>query len=702
MKLKSRHSGWDICALFFLLSGMFIVASGATRWFAAIPGEMLDARFNNVLLEHLYLWTRGFGNFWSPAFFFPYEHVLAFSDDHLGSGEIYILGRWLGIKKEWAFDLWFLAAYPLNFLSAWYVLKKFGFTSLSSAIGAFVFTFSLPVFGQANHSQLGYRFAIPMAFLWLERGLSQREWGMIASLGFFLFWVTWQCACSIYLGVFLCIIAVFWIAARITIGWRVTLQEVIPTERPRQVREYFGILAGVFSMAALAALLIPYAIVSREYHFVRQDWEICSMVPRIGSYLVADNSWFSGEMGKWITDLPMRNEHQLFLGFLPCLLLMLGLLRRRACLAIPKQKLIGIAAVTLLFILILSTVVGGKSFYFLFIHLPLVNALRSVSRIELVCLFPVAIICAGGAEAIVKSFRHVWVGNAVLLLLSAGLVLEVSHFEFSTVSIQGMNERIAALRSLLPAKIAPNGILFLEKDPKEGDYVAEVDAMVLAQELGIATWNGYSGNVPPGHGDGRSFSDAIRQMAVYCKFRGYGEGAYHDLVSRVVPVRCYKDPKAMPLHSLPEIITTTPTDPKEGYAAVSISLKSMTVEPGNIIRLSGVLYNGSKNVLRSVSVLQNPTRFTWRWVALNESGEDTTYSMRSDLSWDVAAGDSESFTLDLQPPQRPGLYRVELTLLQERRSFLDHHGMLLPSAPYWLRVTPEKKLELVEAAPLKP
>ncbi len=41
-------------------------------------------------------------------------------------------------------------------------------------------------------------------------------------------------------------------------------------------------------------------------------------------------------------------------------------------------------------------------------------------------------------------------------------------------------------------------ILYVTQSPGAEFYDADIDAMILAQDLGVATLNGYSGNLPPG------------------------------------------------------------------------------------------------------------------------------------------------------------------------------------------------------------
>ena len=70
----------------------------AVGYFTMIPGDLGDARFNSVVLEHGYQWLTGqAAQLWSPSFFYPFERVLGLSDNHFGSGWSYILLRTFGL-----------------------------------------------------------------------------------------------------------------------------------------------------------------------------------------------------------------------------------------------------------------------------------------------------------------------------------------------------------------------------------------------------------------------------------------------------------------------------------------------------------------------------------------------------------------------------------------------------------------------------
>ena len=75
-----------------------------------IPGDLGDARFNSVVLEHGFQWLTGqVAHLWSPSFFYPFERVLGLSDNHFGSGWSYALLRGFGLPREMAYVGWLLA-----------------------------------------------------------------------------------------------------------------------------------------------------------------------------------------------------------------------------------------------------------------------------------------------------------------------------------------------------------------------------------------------------------------------------------------------------------------------------------------------------------------------------------------------------------------------------------------------------------------
>lgn len=107
--------------LLLLIVGFWLVPLALTCQLQCVPGDLGDARFNNVVLEHFYRWLGGHeASLVSPGFFYPMPGALTFSDNHWGTAWIYAIFRALGWDRYQAFDLWFLCGYLLNFVASHY------------------------------------------------------------------------------------------------------------------------------------------------------------------------------------------------------------------------------------------------------------------------------------------------------------------------------------------------------------------------------------------------------------------------------------------------------------------------------------------------------------------------------------------------------------------------------------------------------
>ena len=94
--------------LLIFATGFFGYLMQSLDWFRTVPGDLGDARFNSVILEHFFQWLSGKSpSLWSPRFFYPFEGVLAFSDNHFGSAWSYALLRISGLSREGAYAGWF-------------------------------------------------------------------------------------------------------------------------------------------------------------------------------------------------------------------------------------------------------------------------------------------------------------------------------------------------------------------------------------------------------------------------------------------------------------------------------------------------------------------------------------------------------------------------------------------------------------------
>jgi hypothetical protein len=329
-------SEWKVFGLFFGAS--LLITLRSLGWFTAIPGDLVDPRLNSVFLEHVYGWVMGrWPSLWSPQFFYPFEHVLAFSDNHFGSVIFYIPLRLLGFNREMSMGLWIAIGCILNFLSAYWVLRRLSFSGLACGAGAFVFASSLPTLGEPDHAQLIYRFATPLAFYYfwlaigkkadaLEDASNQATSYQPALLGWALLWTAQQFYCSIYLGLFMVYLLIATAIAQLLLSPKGYLRLLWQTWQmtPAQSK-WIAIALSTLSAIAIGALLLKYRMVSKDYGYSWSMDEILSMLPRLTSYLVADRSILSSFVGSWVSNISWRHPHQLFIGIGPAIALACGL-----------------------------------------------------------------------------------------------------------------------------------------------------------------------------------------------------------------------------------------------------------------------------------------------------------------------------------------------------------------------------------------
>lgn len=662
---------WPLC---LLALGLVLITFHQSDYFHALPGNMGDARFNNDILEHLFRWATGKdSSLWSPPFFYPYPGTLTLSDNHFGSGLIYILMRLLRLSPEGAFIGWYTFAVPLNFIGCYYALRRSGLSSLGSAIGAFSFTFALNVSAQHGHAQLSYRFCIPLAILAAQRLLETRAPRQVALI---VLWVTWQFYCSIYLGYFLTLLLIAYGVMHTTLKPAGNMakphQAIAISVRNALTNRAWGSIATVFlCIVALVLMFYPYMYYSKLYQLSRGYAEIRSMLPRPQSYLLSDGSLIWGGLSRHITNIPMRWEHQMFFGAAACILAGIGI----RCTWGDRATKVALGAVLLLVILTLD--LHGHSLYVLIYNLPLANAIRGVTRIGLVLIFPVAYLAGRGIDWLLESKSHHLPKMATTAALVVFMLVEYAAYSTQMVPIKDLDQRLGKLLALVPASLPADAILYVppQAGNNEPSYNAELDGMRLIAATNRVTLNGYSGSVPNGFTDpSLDACDVVNsRLTNYAAFVGSDYAQYAQLVRRVV-VLGQKKP-CEPLQTLAKRTHFTGPIPKGQVAATELDVTRLRVTEGKLVATLQIT-NHSKETLHSISDDDHPVRFSWRVVPVhNEIGPYDGWTTRKNLVADVDRGESESTDVVVDPPHAPGIYRIEASLVQENVVWFHAYGM---------------------------
>lgn len=620
---KFKFSDWSFGALLFagaLLLGPIL----QLEFFNRMPGDIVDARLNLVFLENIYAYFSGrAASLIDLSFFYPYPYVSAFSDNLFGVAPIYLLARLCSLSPEAAFQFWFIFGYLLNFLAACYSYRLFGQSRSASAIGAALFTFGLPVSAQMGHAQLQYRFGLALAIAYFYQFLTKYDWrAFVLSC----LWLVWQFFCSIYLGffaaLFMASLLIFFLLQQLyenKLGTSqrasLPLKELFTRARAfNQVRrlQYLSCLA--LAVSALVILFLPYLEVTKLYRFARSWMEVSAMSPRLLSYLLADQSMIWGALSQKIQGPPVRWEQQLFVGMIPLSLLACGAFLARRSAHVGER--LTLLIVSLLFLFFLTLNFNDHSLWRFLIGLPLFSAIRALSRIILLFLFPLSLLLAASVDLILK--RNKINKKYILFFISLPLLLEVSAVQATTSLKEVWVARGEIETARLPGALPSEPILFFAQRSLSFEQ-EELDAMRVAQEQNLPTLNGYSGALPhhfrAQYGD--DCAEYPRRILLYLEFIGQGDkaAAYSEIAQRVAPigfVGCEASWRREPPMSFSR-------QPLSGDAIARLSLE-LAASPRRNLNLSEtrpthlalkIVNRGDANI-SALSLIDRPLRLAWR------------------------------------------------------------------------------------------
>jgi hypothetical protein len=528
------------------VTAMFLIVFAAVPLFQLdglnkMPGDIGDARLNNYFLENIYQYVNGQSDsLWNLGFFSPFPYVLGYSDNLFGASPIYVAARILGAPSDTAFQLWFLFGYFANFAASYFVLRKYEFGIAASLVGALIFTFALPTTSQVGHSQLHFRYGIPLAIYFFINFLENKNWRDLIVSGA---WLVWQFYAGIYMGFFAILFLVIIFVTYITRVF--VFQRIKVKDFARDFTTSWTIQSGqrklwlVVSAIVLAALILllfyPYVYISRTLNVSRGWDEISTMLPRLQSYILSDASFFwSNSDSRLFAGMPVRHEHQMFVGAVPLILAFVGFF-------ITTSKTRGTDAnlilISFAIIVLLTLNVGGFSLWYIFHKLPLASAIRVLTRIDQVLLFPIGFFAAIAVDAVRVRFARsfLFVVPAVLL----ALILEFSSTSMSTSPKSEWRDRIEVVNALLPSNLPDGSILFFAQ--RGGPYYAdELDAMWISIIRGHKTLNGYSGLYPPQYLSefGNDCAEMASRVSSYAQFSGQSlnEKYFRTAAAKIVPV----------------------------------------------------------------------------------------------------------------------------------------------------------------------
>jgi len=672
-----------------ILFGFFLMAFIAGPYaqldhLLMMPGDIGDARLNNYFLENIYLFIQGR----SPSlihlgFFYPFPYVLGFSDNLFGSSPAYLIPRFLTGQPDTAFQIWFLLGYLVNYIAAYYALRKLEASVIASAVGALVFTFALPVAAQAGHAQLHYRFGVPLSIAMFILFLESKEWRNFALA---VVWLVWQFYCSIYIGFFLLLFLMAMSSIYVFRLLRVkasTLKTIVMSFADTFInlsrREKIGLIAVfVVVLVLLALLFYPYIQVSALYHVKRHWREIATMLPRPQSYFFISEPWLWSPQSEFFANIPMLHEQQMFVGIVPLLLAIAGVWVGCSKNSHQAFPLLG-GALGLL--ILLTLYVGGFSLWYVFSKFPLASAIRAMSRIILVFLFPVAFL---SAIAVDKLRVQAYWGRIILFVV----LIPALVFEFSALSLMSSpkavwRDRVIAADSALPNNLPQHAILFFAQG-KGPFYADEIDAMWVGLMRGIPVLNGYSGVFPPDYllEYDNDCTELPRRIQSYLNFSGQKENAeaYLKLMKRIVPIGF--------IGCNPDWFIKSPSHTSISREYAKNEFRALSYEYIGRGKFYGKEYvdikinNSGKLPISAVSEIDKPVRLSWRFIDL--AGNPLSgWDARKDLPLDVPANGSLNVRIPIDLKLAEHAAKLQVSMVQEM-VFGGHEIGVTPLTIDWM------------------
>jgi Fascin domain len=490
---------------------------------ALVPGDLGDSRFNNYILEHFHQYATGkVDDYWNAPFMYPYQNVVALSDNLLGTAPIYSLFRSMGYSRESAYQLWILALFSLNYFCCFIALFLWSKRSALAACGAFLFAFGIYTIGHLEHAQVFPKFMVPLAFWWCWQWLVS---GRVKHMLFMALAVVYQFYCGIYIGFMLCYALAF-----LVIGYGVVNFRHLPGFQPEYWRRLGkGCAVLIAASSLLWPLMQPYVAASNAVG-LREFAEVENTIPRLRSYFFthpAALSWRSLSQHS-IEGFHSWWSHFHFMGALPWLgivLLPLVLWKSSADAGLKKSlSMLGIAFA-------LSTVFcmrfGDFTLYKLVYHLPGFGSMRSMDRIVNVqAMYFATIMVMVFATISTRTWGQLALACCLPLAVVVDNKIDVRELKrYDKHDARKLVDRVvldmqlqwdssAQAIAYTPARGMMTG---------EEDYMRSVgvhlSAMLAAQQLGVATVNAYTGKYP---GNYEAFWERLDQHTLndWCRFNG--------------------------------------------------------------------------------------------------------------------------------------------------------------------------------------
>ena len=353
--------------------------------------------------------------------FYPARATLALSELRLGDQLFFAPAYALSGSPIVAYNVVVTTQFVLTALGTALLAQHLFGSWRGAALAGAMFALSPTRLAHLDQSQLLSACWTPLAVLFLDRFLDSRGWRDVAGCALC---VALQCLASFYLGYFLVLVILVWVAAR-------------AVSRPHDLLQVATLGRGIAGAALVAAIVVPLAMpylrVRAEYSALEPPLEFLEQASAEGavSYMaVTPASLLYGRVLS-VSQSGLPWEKWLFPGFLTLGLAVLGLVVAARVADATRRRvwsLWALAAVAFLFSLGPTMHLGGSrlpSPYRLVLSgLPGFDAMRVPARLGIVVAFALALAAAAGYHWLDR--RLAPRVRTAIFVLAFGLVLAES------------------------------------------------------------------------------------------------------------------------------------------------------------------------------------------------------------------------------------------------------------------------------------
>jgi len=498
---------WSFPVLSILCAALCLLIVFRPFWtshFDLVLSDPVDGRFSIVILEH---WTRvlhGQSAFASPNFFFPEHGTLGFSDTLFLLAVPYTVLRSVGVDRYLSFEITVMFLSTVGFASMLYLFRAIlRFAPSTSLLGATLFIVFNLYYIQIVHPQLVSVVFVPVLLILLAKYWEKKDSAhflapmYLAAAGILLALLLFT---SFYIGwftVLLCGTAAIFFVGCAAIAERDARVLLKPLTVVRTQKKNLLVGTAAF-LVALIPFLVVYTPALRRTGTRDLQGTLFYMPSGLGVFDVGRDNWIWGAVARRIESaMAPAGLHEHPAGW-PFFTVCLFLATAIYCVFRRPSRLMSALSLACITLWLAGTRLGHSAplWAILWRWVPGAAAIRVPQRMNLVLDVGVATVCMFGFEQMRRRMGPHRLRSS-FVVLSVVLMIFVEQLNFMpTHLISRVSESRKFAKIVNPPIGCSEFYVSSWSDRRPAILEFQTDAMLVAEQFGIPTLNGYSGWFP--------------------------------------------------------------------------------------------------------------------------------------------------------------------------------------------------------------